>query len=254
MSELPTEAVALFRVEPIRFITERDALVKRLRADGRDPDAAAVKALRKPTAVVWALNQLASREPEALAALFEAGRELRAAQQAALAGKGGDELVGAAAARRAAVTQVTAATTAILEGAGHRGATQADAVASALEFASTDPAAGSALGAGTSEKVPTASGDLGFGDVPTIATVPGSGGKRSDTAARADMARLRRVRDAAHKTARTRRAAADRLAKQMGDLAERLDQLRSEHATAESGALEAELEAERATRRVDDER
>ena len=73
--DLPDEAAELFRVPPEDFIAERDALVQRLRAEGRDEDATAVKALRKPTTVVWALNQLATREPDALAAVFEAGRE-----------------------------------------------------------------------------------------------------------------------------------------------------------------------------------
>ena len=73
--DLPDEAAELFRVPPEDFIGERDALVQRLRAEGRDEDATAVKALRKPTTVVWALNQLATREPDALAAVFEAGTE-----------------------------------------------------------------------------------------------------------------------------------------------------------------------------------
>ena len=103
--DLPDEAAELFRVPPEDFIAERDALVQRLRAEGRDEDATAVKALRKPTTVVWALNQLAAREPDALAALFEAGRDLRAAQQAALAGKpsGAEDLRITTAARRDAV-------------------------------------------------------------------------------------------------------------------------------------------------------
>src|SRR4051794_204349 len=79
MGTLPEAAIALFRTPPDRFIAERDALVKELRAAGRDDDAATVKALRKPTATVWALNQLADREPDALSAVFEAGRLLRAA-------------------------------------------------------------------------------------------------------------------------------------------------------------------------------
>ena len=78
----PAEAADLFRVAPERFIVERDALVKQLRADGRDEDAAAVKGLRKPTAVVWALNQLASRDPGGLTGLFDAGRALRLLRRA----------------------------------------------------------------------------------------------------------------------------------------------------------------------------
>ncbi len=253
VSDPPAEAADLFRVAPQRFIAERDALAKQLRADGRDEDAAAVKALRKPTAVLWALNQLASRDHDGLTGLFEAGRALRAAQQAALTGKGGDELVGAAAARRAAVTQLTTSTVAILDEAGQRGANQADAIASALEAASTDPAAGADLAAGTLQKLPATTGDLGFGDIPAIATVPGGGGPHPQDTPRPDVPRLRRERDAARKTATTRRATADRLATQLGDLTERLERLRAEHADAESAALEAELDAERAARRLDEE-
>jgi hypothetical protein len=252
MSELPDEAEALFRVEPERFVAERDSLVKRLREAGRETDAATVKALRKPTAVVWALNQLAAHAPEGLASLFESGRALRAAQQSALAGKRGDELVGAAAARRAAVTQLTTAATALLAGTGHRSASQAEALASALEVASTDPVVGAALAAGRLTKLPASSGDLGFGDMPVMASVPGGGGQQAQRATAVDHARLRRERDAAQKTAKTKRTTADRMAKQVDDLTERLDQLRTEHASAESAALEAELEAERAARRVDD--
>ena len=253
VSDTPAEAADLFRVAPERFIVERDALVKQLRADGRDEDATAVKALRRPTAVVWALNQLASRDPDGLTGLFDAGRGLRAAQQAALTGKGGDELVGAAAARRAAVTQLTTSAVGILDEAGQRGANQADAIASALEAASTDPAAGADLAAGTLQKLPATTGDLGFGDVPTIATVPGGGDPQPQDAPRADLPRLRRERDAARKTATTRRSTADRLATQLSDLTERLERLRAEHADAESAALEAELDAERAARRLDEE-
>jgi hypothetical protein len=254
MSDPPAEAAALFRVEPSTFVAERDALVQQLKAEERAEDAATVKALRKPTAVVWALNQLASRAPADLASLFDAGRALRAAQQAALTGKSGNDLVEAAAARRAAVTQLTASAIAVLDDAGHRGAAQADAIASALEVASIDPSAGAHLAAGTLQGMPAATGDLGFGDVPVIATVPGGTEAPAHGAPRADAARLRRERDAARKTASTRRATADRLASQVDDLSTRLEQLKTEHAAAESAALEAELDAERASRRVDDER
>src|SRR4051794_28627550 len=101
MGALPEAAIALFRTLPDRFVADRDALVKELRADGRDDDAAAVKALRKPTATVWALNQLADRQPDALAALFEAGRALRAAQSEAIAGSSSAALVEAGAGPRA---------------------------------------------------------------------------------------------------------------------------------------------------------
>ena len=214
--DLPNDAVALFRVAPEGFIVERDALVQRLRAEGRDGDATAVKGLRKPTTLVWALNQLATREPDILAALFEAGRDLRAAQQAALAGKasGAEELRVTTAARRDAVARARDAAVAILDEAGHRGPGQADAIASALEAASTDTAAGAALASGTLVKAPSAAG-LGFGELPTM-------------------------------------TAADRLARQLVDARERVTALERDHAAAEAEALAAETDAERVERDLQD--
>jgi hypothetical protein len=248
LADLPDEAADLFRVAPDGFIAARDGLVSRLRAEGRDEDAATVKALRKPTAIVWGLDQLASREPDALTSLFEAGRALRAAQQAALGGGSADELLAATAARRAAVRPLAASAVEILNEAGHRGETQRDAIASALETASVDATVGAELAAGVLQKLPTGVADLGLGDGPAL-----TGGKRDgDAPARRDSSRLRRERDAAIKSATTRRATADRLAGQVAELTERLDRLTAEHARAESDALEAELAAERASRAFDD--
>ena len=81
MSEIPREAASLFRAAPEDFIERRNELVNALRADGRNEQAAAVKALRKPTIVAWGLDQLAARHPAELEQLFAAGRDLRAAQR-----------------------------------------------------------------------------------------------------------------------------------------------------------------------------
>jgi hypothetical protein len=255
MGTLPEAAIALFRTPPDRFIAERDALVKELRGAGRDDDAAAVKALRKPTATVWALNQLAAREPDGLADLFETGRALRAAQSEAIAGSSSSTLVEAGAARRAAVGRLAAATVAILDEAGHRGGAQADAIAQALEAASVDADAGAELSAGTLEKLPAAGGDMGFGGVPAMTALTGGGGETAGEPSgpsRAEASRLRRERDAARTNAERRRATADRLARQIDEQEAALERLRTEHAEAESTALEAEMEAERAARAADD--
>ncbi|MEP6757861.1 MAG: hypothetical protein ABJB55_01545 [Actinomycetota bacterium] len=250
---LPEDAVELFRFAPERFVAARDALVRRLRDEGRDDDAAAVKALRKPTAVVWALNQLAVRDPDALATLFEAGRDLRSAQQTALAGKpsGAEELRAAATARRDAVARSRNAAIAILDEAGHRGAGQADVLTSALETASTDMAIGASLASGTLEKAPAVAAGLGFGDMPSIAVLPGGSTDPVPRSAstRTGVARLRKERDATRKAATGRRATADRLARQVADARVHLEQLERDHAAAESEALAAETEAERAERR-----
>jgi hypothetical protein len=254
MATLPEAAIALFRTPPDRFIAERDALVKTLRAAGHYDDATAVKTLRKPTATVWALNQLAEREPDALAALFEAGRALRAAQSEAIAGSSSSALVEAGGSRRAAVGRLTTSTVAILDEGVHRGAAQTDAIAQALEAASVDPDIGAELSAGTLEKLPTAAADMGFGGMPAMTALTGGGdatGERRGPS-RADAARLRRERDSARTNADRRRASADRLAKQIAEHEAAVERLRAEHAEAESAALEAETDAERAARAADD--
>jgi hypothetical protein len=254
MGTLPEAAIGLFRTPPDRFVAERDALVIELRAAGRDDDAAAVKALRKPTATVWALNQLADREPDALSAVFEAGRALRAAQSDAIAGSSSNALVEAGTLRRSAVGRLTAATVAILDEGGHRGAAQADAITQALEAASVDAEVGAELAAGTLEKLPTAPSDMGFGGLPAMTALTGGGGTAEEPSgpSRAEMSRLRRERDAARTNADRRRATADRLATQIAEQEEALERLRTEHAEAESSALEAATEAERAARAADD--
>src|SRR4051812_50173322 len=127
MGTLPEAAISLFRVPPDRFVAERDALVKELRSVDRDDDAAAVKALRKPTATVWALNQLADRDPDALSALFDTGRALRAAQSEAIAGGTSGALVEAGAAPRPAGVRLTTAPGAGLLEGGDPCAPQEDA-------------------------------------------------------------------------------------------------------------------------------
>jgi hypothetical protein len=255
MNALPDEAADLFRVPPERFIAKRDVVVKGLREAGRDDEAAAVKALRKPTTVVWGLNQLAEREPAALALLFEAGRELRSAQRAALAGEGADALREATDARRAAIGRLATATIAILDDAGLRSVGQTDPITVALEAASIDPESGSGLAAGRLERMPAAPAGLGFGDLPVLTALEGGAGKprkgKARPEPRADDALLRRERDDARKTARTRRAMADRLAHEIEELRERLTTLETKHAEADARALESELEAERATKLLD---
>jgi hypothetical protein len=254
MGTIPEVAIALFRTPPDRFVAARDALVKDLRTQGRDDDATTVKALRKPTATVWALNQLADHEAEALAALFETGRALRAAQSDAIAGSSSAALVEAGAERRAAVGRLTTAAVAILDGGGHRGAAQSDAIAQALEAASVDTDAGAELAAGTLEKLPAARGDMGFGGLPAMTALTGGAADAPSAGGptRAEAARLRRERDTARAVAERKRAAADRLAGQIGEQRDALERLAAQHADAESAALEAELDAERAARAAED--
>lgn len=281
------DAVALFREVPERFITARDALVARLRDEGRSAEAASVKALRKPTVVAWALDQLVVRDADGLQALLDAGAEVRAAQQAALSSKRGaaDRLRAAGAARRAAVADLAAVSIAALEEAGRGAGAHVDAIVQALEMCSIDPAAGAALAAGTLERPPVAG--AGFGDVFGLTSLegglgeagltdggPDEGGagtadrgpqaviparsanprsspraRREDVAElRADVARARRDRDAAARRARKAKAAADGSAHELEGMRRRLDVVERKHADAASAAAHGELETAKAER------
>ena len=266
---VPPEAAGLYREAPESFIAARDALAERLRADDRDDDAAAVKALRKPTVVAWALNQLADRDPDGMRALLDAGGEVRAAQQAALSSKRGaaDSLRDATTARRAAVARLAAEATKALEDDGRASGAHADAVVQALEAASIDADAADALSSGTMERPPAAS--AGFGGVfgltalegggegsssePTgsrAAPRKGRGGRAQDGEAelRAEVARLRRDRDGAVRRATKARDTADGFARELEGMRRRLEVVEAKHAEAEGKASEGELEAKRAER------
>jgi hypothetical protein len=80
MADVPKEAEKLFAVAPDRFVDERNALAKKLREEGRHDDAAAVAELRKPSAVVFAVNRAARDRPKAARAAEEAALGVRDAQ------------------------------------------------------------------------------------------------------------------------------------------------------------------------------
>jgi len=66
------EADRLYGLALEQFVPERDALAKKLRGEGNRADADAVKALRKPPAVVWAVNQVMRTQRGPARALIQA--------------------------------------------------------------------------------------------------------------------------------------------------------------------------------------
>ena len=102
------------------FVAERDALAKRLRSDGDRESADRVKALRKPSAAVWAVNQLARKEGKDYRGLLEAGDKLRKAQEQVLGGESPEKLQETAAAERELVDRLTEKGRALLDDGGHK--------------------------------------------------------------------------------------------------------------------------------------
>src|SRR5712672_2961148 len=127
----------LFGVPPEEFVAARDALAKELRAGHREAEAKEVASLRRPTAPVWAVNQLARRSPAELEELLDSSERVEKAQ---LRGAGGDELRAAMAGQRAALSKLERAAEQVLRGAGLQASPGAiRTVQSTLQAAATGP-------------------------------------------------------------------------------------------------------------------
>lgn len=277
---LPDDAVVLFREAPEDFVTARERLAATLREHGRADDARVVKALRKPTVVAWALDQLCVRDPDGVRNLLDAGAEVRAAQQGALSSKRGaaERLQAASGARKGAVAHLTAVAVAALAERGASSDAHGDALTRALETCSIDADAGARLSAGTFERPPAASTGFGemFGltsieggrlrsatpanesiprdpspsDAPATTSTAGSGASDPKQAPASetepDLGALRRDLDAAVRRAKKARQSADGFAHELDGMRRRLEVVEHKHARAAATAAEAETELARA--------
>ena len=233
----------LFALPPGEFTDARNALMKRLRAEGRKDDAAALKALRRPTVPAWALNQTVRRDPAAVERLIEAGAAVGAAQRRALSGVRDSGLREASAARRERIDEAWRIAAQALTEQGVAPAAHRQAVADTLEAASVEPEAAQALRAGQlTRELPAPSG---FGAVsgfalvptdepaePTAAEAAAPSAQDDEAAAHAAQARL----DDARRDAEQSRRRADDLTERAGD--------------ARQAAVRAVAEAERLEKRA----
>lgn len=204
------------------FVGERDALAKQLRSDGDREAADRVKALRKPSAAVWAVNQLARRQQKDYRALLKAGDKLRATQEKVLGGESPEKLQEAAAAERELVDALTEKGRAILDVAGLK---PTDAMlrrlGATLHAAATRPDLREAAESGRLEQEEETAGfgfELLSGGLP-----PAPAPKKGED-----------------KRARERREAAER----------RLEEAQEELAAAREAAKEAAAEVKRLTREL----
>jgi hypothetical protein len=107
----PADEVARLYSLPLQdFVAERNATVKARRREGRKDEAAALAALRKPSAVESALNRTALRDPATTRAWADAARSADAAQSATIGGADAAEL-------RRAMAELRAATGALVDAA-----------------------------------------------------------------------------------------------------------------------------------------
>jgi hypothetical protein len=161
------EGDRLYALPLEEFTKARDALAARLKSAGDADQAAAVKALKKPTSPAWAVNQLARRSSDTVEQLIAASDRLRSAQQQMLHGGPAQDVWEATLAEREALGTLTEDAERILTEAGY-GATRAtlDKVSDTLAAAAADAEAKPLLRRGilTAEMRRAGFGDLLGGD------------------------------------------------------------------------------------------
>jgi hypothetical protein len=136
------DAADLYGLPIDEFIPARDALAKRVRADGDREAAAAVAALRKPSIAAWATNQAIRSQPAAARELWAAGEALLKAHSRVVAGRrgAGEALREASGRERAALRPLLDAAAGLLDHRGHSPTRQTmERVADTLHAAALDP-------------------------------------------------------------------------------------------------------------------
>lgn len=114
--DVNAEIDALFQLSLADFTGARNALAKRLKNEGRTLEAERVKALAKPPAPAWAVNQLYWQDPKAIGRLLTLGERVRKAQTGQLRNADLRALVDE---KKQMTMALLAKASAILEEAGH---------------------------------------------------------------------------------------------------------------------------------------
>jgi hypothetical protein len=253
--ELEPEIDKLYGVPLDEFVRQRDELAKRLRRDGERESADEVKALRKPSAGAWALNQAVRRRRKETDALLAAGERLRKAHEALLSGGDPAALRDAMQEERELAGGLADCAEAIASETGKSGPALRERVRSTLHAATVDEEAREELAKGrfVREREAVGLGPFGPGTAPPVtgrpkrdrsATAPARGARKRAGAARDRSAASR------EEAAREREEAAER--ERQEQLAEAEEALEEAHASLEeaeaahseaAGRLQAAREA-----------
>jgi hypothetical protein len=198
---------ALYGLPLDEFTPRRDALAKELRADGKKDEAAWVKALRKPSAAAWLVNQLARTQSKDAQRVIDSGDAVRAAQDRAIAGKGDrDELAAAGSEHAAAMRALLAKAPGVLDSDGRSpSAASLDRAEETLRAIPLDEEARAGFASGRLTRERRASG-LGFALVAAEPAAPSRPAKKPGKASQKnDEERERKARaQAALKEAKAR--------------------------------------------------
>lgn len=253
---------ALYALAPGDFTKARDELARKLRKEGKRDDADAVKALRKPSAAAYALNQLARRRRKDVERLLAAGKRLRKAHEQLVSGGDRAALQKATAEERELVDQLARDAAAVAAEAGTVTSTSFDEhIRNTLHAAALDDDTARELTAGRLLREREALGMFGAGTASPVAAPARrkrADPKRSQAEERARRRDLERVAKAAraeqHKAEREHARAvkaAEKAAKAAADAEQRADDARNAQREADRQARDAAQALERATRDAD---
>jgi hypothetical protein len=219
------------------FVSERDGLAKRLRKDGDREAAERVKALRKPTAGAWAINQAVRRRERERDKLLAAGERLRKAHEALLSGGDPAALRKAMGAERELAGSLADVAEVIASETGKSGPALRERVRGTLHAAAVDEQVRGELAAG---RVVRERDAVGLGPFGAAAEAPPS---RSGRAGAERAGAVERDRDKASRGTRKQRGttAADRRTEER----ERAKRERAEHEQVERDRAERLAAAER---------
>ncbi len=231
---------ALYAGDPDEFVAGRQALVKRLKAEGDKAGAAEVAGLRRPTAAAWAVNQLARRHGDEVGALVALGDDLRRTHERLLSGGRDDDTAASGRRRREAIADLVERAAGILVESGRAADAHRDAISATLDAASLDPDVAAEVVAGRLAKEldpPSGFGEFDW-SAPPARVAPArpaparpapqakAGAPAADDETKRAAERQARRREEARQRAESARTAATRardLAEQARDAAERAE-------------------------------
>ncbi|HEY4640458.1 MAG TPA: hypothetical protein VII75_03875 [Thermoanaerobaculia bacterium] len=255
-SDINADIEALFQLPLADFTGARNALAKRLKGEGRTLDAERVKALPKPPAPAWAVNQLYWQDPKSIERLLALGERVRKAQTGKLKNADLRALLDE---KKEMTTALITRATAILEKAGHAASPDATRrVSATLEslaaWGDTDglPQAGrltADLDPPGFDTLVAMMGGKNLEASKVLAFRPASKAKPAEDPA-ATRARLREAVQAAEKVLREARRDADRAASAQAKADAHAEELEARYAEAKEEARAAASEARKTAQAV----
>jgi hypothetical protein len=250
-------ASELYALPLDEFTPARNELANKLAAAGDKPAAEAVRALRKPSVPAWAVNQVARSAPKGIAALFDTGKQLHAAQQKLIRSGDTGAVKEATTAERAAVRALVAEAKSILTEAGHTpNEATLDRVADTFYATAVDDEGRELVRTGTLTKELKR---VGFGDVGGLSVVPSARAaaakapkpKAQSARLEKEAENLRAAAEEAEEAAAQAEALASDLATAADEARAKADAAKEKARFARRGATEARRDSDRAARRLE---